>query len=136
MAKRKSEPIGHPEIVQRFAARLRELRVSRGMTQKDLAQRAGLTDTYISRLEAAGAAPGIDLIARLADALGSTVPDLLSVADQPNPRAVLVTQAKRLFDRVTETATEASLSHLNQFLAMMSALASDSGDGGNTRPKK
>ena len=36
MGKRKATPIQHHEIVQRFASRLRELRRTRGMTQKEL----------------------------------------------------------------------------------------------------
>ena len=48
-----------PEIVRLFAARLREVRHSRGMTQADLARRAHVTTSYVGRLESGGAAPGI-----------------------------------------------------------------------------
>jgi transcriptional regulator with XRE-family HTH domain len=119
MAKRKDTRIQHAEIVQRFAQRLRELRRTRGMTQKDLGERAGLTETYLSRLESAGAAPGIDLVAQLADALGTTIHDLLPVAESPDTRDVLRHQAERLIAAITEAADEESLSLLNQILAML-----------------
>ena len=119
MKNRKKTSIRHDDIVQSFAQRLRELRRTRGFTQKDLAEKASLTETYLSRLESAGAAPGIDLVARLADALGASVHDLLPVAAPPDERSVLLGQAKKLFENVTERANEDSLCLLNQFLAMM-----------------
>src|SRR5205823_8138284 len=60
MAKRKPR-IQHAEVVGLFAARLREVRRSRGLTQAELAQRATVTASYVWRLESGGAAPGIDL---------------------------------------------------------------------------
>src|SRR5436309_16010382 len=79
MAKRKVQ-IEHEPIVGVFAARLREVRLSRGMTQADLANRAVVTPTYIAKLEGARVAPGIDLVARLAKALGTSISDLLPEA--------------------------------------------------------
>src|SRR5438552_16553710 len=103
MAKRKNTPIQHDEIVHRFAQRLRELRRSRGMTQKELAERANLTETYLSRLESAGSTPGIDLVARLADALGTTVHDLLPITAPPDTRTVLLQQAERLVSTIAKS---------------------------------
>jgi DNA-binding XRE family transcriptional regulator len=74
MARRKKR-IEHSNIVRFFAERLRDARVARGMTQRDLALRAHVAQTYISRLEAAGAAPGIDLLERLARALKASPMD-------------------------------------------------------------
>jgi transcriptional regulator with XRE-family HTH domain len=119
MAKRKSVPITHPEIVRRFAARLREVRRQRGLTQRELAERAEITETYLSRLESVGAAPGIDLVDRLATALGTTVHDLLPLADQPDTRAALRREAERLVGTVAAAADQDALALLNQLLAMM-----------------
>lgn len=119
MAKRKSVPIQHPEIVQRFAARLREVRRQRGLTQKELAERAEITETYLSRLESVGAAPGIDLVDRLAAALGTTVHDLLPLTDKPDTRAVLRREAERLVGTVAASADQDALVLLNQLLAML-----------------
>jgi DNA-binding XRE family transcriptional regulator len=55
MAKRRKVQIVHDEIVRLFAGRLRSIRLSRGMTQTELADKAGVTATYISKLESVGA---------------------------------------------------------------------------------
>ena len=87
MAKKKPQQINHDPIVARFGQRLRELRVSRGLTQAQLAERAEVSVSYITRLEAGSYAPGIDLVQKLAVALGITAADLLPAADPP-PDAV------------------------------------------------
>jgi transcriptional regulator with XRE-family HTH domain len=66
-------PIRHDPAVESFAGKLREIRRSRGMTQKDLARQAHVTESYLSRLESAQIAPGIDLVARLARAYGHAI---------------------------------------------------------------
>jgi transcriptional regulator with XRE-family HTH domain len=118
---RKRVPIQQPAVVHRFAARLRELRQQRGLTQQELAQRADLTPTYLSRLESAGAAPGIDLVDRLATALGTTVHDLLPVADPPDTRAVLRQEAERLLGTLAED--QDALSVLTPLLSMIAEAA-------------
>ena len=77
MGNKRKTKIEHEEVVERFAKRLRELRVGHGMTQAELAERAGVTATYVSKLESAGAAPGIDLVAKLATAIGVGIAELL-----------------------------------------------------------
>jgi transcriptional regulator with XRE-family HTH domain len=80
----KKKQIRHAEVVRLFAARLRERRLGNGLTQAGLAEAAGVTPTYITRLEAAGAAPGIDTVAQLANALGTTLHDLLPLTAPPD----------------------------------------------------
>lgn len=75
--------IKHAAIVDAFAERLRELRASRNMTQKELAGHAKITISYVSRLESGGAAPGLDLLERIATALGVSIPDLLPIKTDP-----------------------------------------------------
>lgn len=118
MAKRKGT-VRHAQIVTRFAARLREVRRSRGMTQAELAGRAEVTVSYIWRLESGGAAPGIDLVDRLAAALGTTVADLLPADDPPDPLAVLQQQSRRLFDALLRSADRETLLMLNPLLARL-----------------
>ncbi len=119
MANQKSKPIKHADIVHRFAERLRDLRRTRGMTQKQVAERAGLTETYLSRLESAGAAPGIDLVARLATALGTTIHDLLPLDDLPDTLALLRDQTTNLVSSITTSGDHVTLSLLNQILALL-----------------
>lgn len=118
---RKRVPITQPPVVHRFAARLRELRQQRGLTQQELAERADLTATYLSRLESAGAAPGIDLVDRLATALGTTVHDLLPVADPPDTRVVLRQEAERLLGTLAED--QDALSVLTPLLSLVAEAA-------------
>jgi transcriptional regulator with XRE-family HTH domain len=108
-----NRPIKQPEIVRLFAERLRNLRLSRGMTQRDLADRASVAITYISKLEAAGTSPGIDLVERLADALDTDVVSLL-----PSKVESEITEAelKRLFDGIIKKAGKETHLMLQLFL--------------------
>lgn len=117
--KRKTTQIQHAEIVRLFAARLRELRHSRGLTQAQLADKAQITTSYVGRLEAGGAAPGVDLVDRLAKALGTTVNDLLPTEAPPDTDEVLRQQARSLFDALLQNADRETLLMLNPLLARL-----------------
>lgn len=117
MAKKKQ--IRHAAIVNRFAARLRELRSSRGMRQIDLAEAAKITMSYVGRLESGGAAPGIDLVQRLADALGTTVEDLIGGDVVTDEEAALRKRAKSLFDDLLKSADKEALLMLCPLLARL-----------------
>ena len=118
MAKRKPR-IRHAEVVGLFAARLREVRRSRGLTQAELAQRATVTASYVWRLESGGAAPGIDLVDRLAKALGTSVADLLPTTATPETLPILREQARALFETLLRTADRETLLMLNPLLARL-----------------
>lgn len=118
MPQRKHQ-IRHAEIVRLFASRLRELRHSRGLTQTELAQKAHVTVTYVGRLEAGKAAPGIDLVQRLAVALGTTIADLLPTSVPPDTLVVLQEQAQRLFGTLLKSADQETLLMLNPLLARL-----------------
>jgi transcriptional regulator with XRE-family HTH domain len=98
----KKRRIDQPEIVHLFAARLRERRLGTGLTQIELAERAEVTPTYVGRLESAGAAPGIDTVARLAAALGTTVHDLLPLTTPPDTLALLKERGRALFNEMLQ----------------------------------
>jgi transcriptional regulator with XRE-family HTH domain len=70
------------------------------MSQAELAGQAEVTTNYVSRLEGGGAAPGIDLAARLALALGVPVADRLPTAPEVDDLAVTRRQARKLFDEL------------------------------------
>lgn len=61
-----------------FAANLRRARLSAGLSQEGLADAAGLDRTYISSLERAIYSATIDVVDRLADAVGVEASDLLA----------------------------------------------------------
>lgn len=119
MAKKRKQRIQQAEIVERFAARLREVRTSRGMTQAEVARAAQITPSYCYRLESASSAPGIDLVLRLADALGTSVHDLLPTTEPPDTLPVLQDRARTLFESLMETASREDLLFLCPLLARL-----------------
>lgn len=123
----RKKSIRHAAIVGRFAARLRELRRSRGLTQLELAEKAHVTVSYVSRLEAGSAAPGIDLVERLAEALQVSVADLLPTSPPPDSLDVLRERADALYQTLRRTADRETLLLLVPFLAR---LADDPAKGG------
>jgi transcriptional regulator with XRE-family HTH domain len=116
---RRRVPIRQSELVRRFAARLRQLRNSRGMTQADLARKASVTPSYVSRLEGAKVAPGIDMIERLAVVLGVLPADLLPTDDSPDPLPILKDQAKEMLATLLERGDREAFFRLNPFLALL-----------------
>jgi transcriptional regulator with XRE-family HTH domain len=65
------------EIREVLALNLRKLRQSRGLSQEELAHRAGIDRTYVSSLERSVYAAGIDVVDRIARVLGVEASDLL-----------------------------------------------------------
>jgi transcriptional regulator with XRE-family HTH domain len=54
-------------------------RETAGLTQKELAERAGLSASYVGQIERGTANPRLLAMERLAQALGATVAELLDV---------------------------------------------------------
>ena len=53
--------------------RLREMRERRGLTQREVAEAAGLDATYVSQVECGHRAPSLGNLVRLADALRARI---------------------------------------------------------------
>ena len=66
-----------------FGPRLKQLREAAGLTQPELAERAGLSKAGVANLEQGRRTPGWDTVLVLAHALGATPNDF---AQQPTPR--------------------------------------------------
>jgi transcriptional regulator with XRE-family HTH domain len=66
-----------------FAGRLRELREARGLTQKELAERTGLTTDGIAKLERSDRGPTWETVLALCNALGVGCGEF---AKEPAPR--------------------------------------------------
>jgi transcriptional regulator with XRE-family HTH domain len=62
---------------ERVAAKVKRLREQRGMTQEQLAEKAGISRTYLARLETARHDPTLSMLEKLAKALGVKVGRLL-----------------------------------------------------------
>lgn len=81
------------EAAVRLAQSIRDLRQSVGMTQAELAQRAGVTVETVARLErvlrgrsSANVNPSLETMTRLSQALGVELIELLSASGGPRPR--------------------------------------------------
>ena len=76
-----------------FAQRLRKLRQERTLTQQQLAQKAQVHYTHISRYEADKSMPAADTLRRLAEALGTTTDFLMDGATEESARTRLSDKA-------------------------------------------
>ncbi len=79
----KNEPDDVDTVVRR---RLRELRVARGMTLEEVASRAQIDVSTLSRLESGKRRLALDHLPRLATALSVSTDDLLREPELPDPR--------------------------------------------------
>ena len=116
MAKKRIVRLVQDESVRLFATRLREVRLSRGLSQVELGRRASVTASYIWRLESAGASPGIDLVARLAFALETTSHDLMPTIAPAESLTKLDDQVRKNLEKLLSTADRELLLMLNQLL--------------------
>jgi transcriptional regulator with XRE-family HTH domain len=119
MAKTRRTRIARPEVVRQFAEQLRTLRRTTGLTQRQLADAARLSEGYVARLEAGDTSPGLDLLARLAAALSVPLTDLLPAATPPAPLDALRQQARSLSEEVLSSGDRATLMLLTSFLARL-----------------
>lgn len=58
---------------ERIGARIAELRKMKGLTQEQLAEKTGFTQSNIWRVETGRYSVGIDILAKLAEALDASV---------------------------------------------------------------
>lgn len=70
-------------LVQRFGDVVRQQREDSGISQEDLADRAGLHRTYISLIERGLRTSSITTVQRLAEALGVSMTDLIARTEKP-----------------------------------------------------
>lgn len=65
-----------------FGPHLRELRVARGLTQAEVAERSRSNAIFISRLERGVTSPTLGMLLRLAEALDCRMVDLVEIFDR------------------------------------------------------
>lgn len=68
---------------RRIALRLKTLRVGKGLTLEELANRSGVSRAMISRIERGGASPTATLLSRLVSAFGLTLSAFFEAAERP-----------------------------------------------------
>ncbi|WP_049660428.1 helix-turn-helix domain-containing protein [Bacillus sp. FJAT-27231] len=86
-----------------MAAFIRELRKSKNMTQKELAERLNITDKAVSKWERGLSYPDISILSSLADILGVSVSELLNGerSAESSPELEIVETTLRYANKVT-----------------------------------
>jgi transcriptional regulator with XRE-family HTH domain len=91
---------------------IRMRRKSLGMTQKDLASNAGLTEITINRIETGKQPPRSSNLKSIADALGTTIEDLQTprirprTTNQEPTNVAFISQAAAFLARLSEISPE------------------------------
>jgi transcriptional regulator with XRE-family HTH domain len=105
-----------------FAQRLRKLRQERSFTQQQLAQKAQVHYTHISRYEADKSKPAADTLRRLAEALATTTDYLMDGATEDTARTRLsdkaLLQRFQEVEQLPEHQKETIMELMDAFLAM------------------
>ncbi len=99
---------GEPEV--HVAQAIRTLRHRSGLSQRQLAMRMGVPRTYVSKIENEKATPTLSSLARLAEALGVSVPDVLRECG-PNRE-----------DEVRELLADPFIAELVEFTSKLNAM--------------
>jgi transcriptional regulator with XRE-family HTH domain len=92
------------------AKAIRSLRQRSGLSQRQLALRMGVPRTYVSKIENEKATPTLSSLARLANALEVTVPDLLHECGPSRE------------DEITELLTDPFVSELVEFTSKLNTM--------------
>lgn len=71
-----------PPIEVDLGARIRALRLARGETLRQLAEQAGVTESFLSQVERGVASPSIASVQRIARALGQSIAELFATDDR------------------------------------------------------
>lgn len=87
--------------------RVRRLRVAAGLTQAQLAERVEAANETISRIERGKLAPSVDLLGKIAKAVGTTIDDVLSTkAPKKGAVRASVQRVVALLDPLTDTEVD------------------------------
>jgi len=93
-----------------FGKRLRELRLAKGFTLRQLAEAVGVDFTYLSKIENGkeGYLPSAETIRSIAEALGADSLELLDIAQKVPPELAQIAadaKARRFLNRAQEVAS-------------------------------
>jgi transcriptional regulator with XRE-family HTH domain len=95
---------------QGLGARLRELRVQRGLSVRTLAAQVGFSPSFISQVEADAASPSISSLEKIATALGVTLGQLFTSLEHHAAARTVIRRAER--STYTSLWSQATLSVL------------------------
>src|SRR6266849_4803664 len=83
-------PTSAPEVATEVdvGMRLRAIRIARRRTLREVAERAGLSESFLSQVERGRASASIASLRRIADALGISISDLFQPFEPSRPRVL------------------------------------------------
>ena len=86
-----------------FGKKLQAARLKAGLSQREVAERVGITVTTVSRYEITSVLPSVAMAAQLAQAVGVSLDQLTGSA---KPDTELVRMARKLSDQLTQAQQE------------------------------
>jgi transcriptional regulator with XRE-family HTH domain len=101
---------------EEFWERLRKVREGKGLSQSELAHKAGFQPSAIAHFESGRRAPSFDNLRRLADALAVTIDFLLGRETEPKSAGPVAEQLFRDFARMSDKDQE-TLADIAKLLA-------------------
>jgi transcriptional regulator with XRE-family HTH domain len=123
------DPGRDADVELELGPRLRSLRTARGLTLRELARRAGVTESFLSQAERGVANPSIASVQRIARGLGLSIADLFAEVE-PAGLVVRATERRRItypgLGAVDEFLTRAKGGRLQ---VIMSTVESGGGTG-------
>src|ERR1700744_5759238 len=97
-------------IEQTLGNSLKVLRMSQGLTLRDLAKRTHFTASFLCQIEKGHCSASITSVEKIAQALGSTLSQLVLAADSQTVRVVRASE---------RTGSQTALANLSQFRVSM-----------------
>ncbi|WP_324717994.1 helix-turn-helix transcriptional regulator [Carboxydochorda subterranea] len=104
---------------QELGRYLRALRRQQNLTQEQLAEKAGIHPTFISRIEGGRAMPSLDVLTRLAGALGVSAADVLRATLQPGQRSGQAEDLRAEIHELLAAATPQQVRLVRDFVVMV-----------------
>ena len=117
------------QVRQLLARRIRTLRKDAGLTQAELGARAeGIKTSEISRFELAHRTPSLETLARLAEGLGVSLPQLVTFDENNRPGRPELARINRLLADQPDEVLRAALTVLETLIAVRRIPESPSAD--------
>jgi transcriptional regulator with XRE-family HTH domain len=97
---------GDDEVLRVVGSRLKEVRRKAGLTQQEVATRAGVGQSYINELERGNTNITIKTLCRMADRLGVDVRELLPEGPSLPPTKASIERLAEAFDNLAQVMRE------------------------------
>ena len=106
------------ELIKLVGERIRFFRKERGLSQEELAYRAGLHNTYIGQVERGEKNATIESLAKISTALGITVAELFhDMASQQKILSFELEEMVRLLENRSKKDQQAALAFIDALIA-------------------